>query len=642
MRVLPYTLDGRPTVTMFPERPADLARFADFLDRAAGRRLGFDTETTGLDIYAAGHRLRTVQFGSFELGEAWVLPVEWGGPFAEAARTTLAHPHREFTAHNAPYDAQVVDRHLGVRLEDLMPRIRDTRIHAHLLDPRAKSEGGLGLRLKDLAAVYVDPSAPDTEDGLTAEFRRLGLTKDTGYARVPLENETYLLYAGLDTLLVSALDAALLPVVTGLGVGHLSDFEHEIALILAVLQRRGMALDVPYTQSLVDGLRAEGERWKAVAREYGLSSVNSPAQVAAKLIDMGETLTERTESGAYKVDRAVLLSLADLDRSWKRIGAREPNPVAEAVVRAKRADKWRTAYAEALLDLRDPADRVHPVLGGLMARTARMSVSHPPLQQLPSSDWTIRRAFVADPGWVMAGIDFQAVEMRVLAALADVKAMKQAIRDGRDLHAFTVALVEGLDPAEVEARIAAGDKELSKKRKLFKGVGFGKVYGGGASTLARQTGAPIESVKAGIAGYDRAYPEIKRFTRAIQREAQFGRREVVTPTGRHLPMDRDRSYAGLNYLIQSTARDLLAQALVNVRAAGLLDYVLLPIHDELLIQAPEADIAEVTEAVRREMTTEFRGVPIDAEGEIFGRSWGYGYGAPRDHGNPGNTRTETQ
>lgn len=640
MRVFPYTLDGRPTVTMFPERPADMDRFWQFVERAGTRRLGFDTETTGLNIYAREHRARTVQFGSMAMAEAWVLPVEWGGPF-RAAATHVLETYPALVAHNVPYDAQVADRHLGVKLESLMPRTRDTRTHAHLLDPRAKSEGGIGLRLKDLSKVYVDASAPDTEDGLIAEFHRHGLTKDTGYAGIPLENATYLLYAGLDTLLVDALDGALLPAIQGLGVEHLSEFEHLVALILAIQQRRGMRLDVEYTQNLVDSLRLDAQQWHDIAIAHGLlgtakrgevkSGVSSPEKVAAKLLAMGETLTERTDSGAFKVDKAVLSALADLDRDWKRIGAREPNPVANAVLRAKRADKWRTSYAEAMLNNRDACDRVHPSIGGLMARTARMSISSPPLQQLPSSDWTIRRAFIGDPGMDMAGIDFQAVELRTLAGLADVKAMKRAILEGRDLHSFTVAMVQGLDPLDVENLISEGDAELVRLRKLLKGVGFGKVYGGGATTLARQTGAEIEAVKRAIKAYDDAYPEIKRYSKAIQREAQYGKREVVTPTGRHLPMDRDRSYAGLNYMIQSTARDLLAQALVNVHAAGLLDYVLLPIHDELLIQAPRDILPDVTEAIRLQMVTTFKGVAIDASSEIFGKSWAGGYKLPVAH-----------
>jgi DNA polymerase-1 len=630
VRIFPYTLAGRETLTMFPENERDMRRFDDFAARAAGRRLGVDTETTGLDIYSRKHRVRTVQFGSLDMGEAWVLPVEWGGLFRDSAQYVLS-THPEMVAHNAPYDAQVIDRHLGIKLESFMARTRDTRIHAHLLDPRAKSEGGLGLRLKDLSAVYVDDTAPDTEDGLNAVFRSMGLTKGDGFARIDINNPTYLAYAGLDTLLVSGLDTRLWEAISGIpGQLALSEFEHEVALILATMQRRGMLIDVPYTEQLVGNLNDEGDKWRTVAKDLGLDSVGSPAKVVAKLLSMGETLTERTESGAFKVDRAVLLQLADLDSGWKRIGAREPNPVAEAVIRAKRADKWRVTYGEALLNSRDEADRVHPSLGGLMARTARMSVSNPPLQQLPSGDWTIRRAFIGDPGHALGGIDFQAVEMRVLAALANVSAMKRAIADGRDLHSFTVALARGLDPIDVERQIAAGDKGLNKARKMFKGVGFGKVYGGGAATLSRQTGAPMDEVKSAITAYDGAYPEIKKYSKAIQREAQYGKREVVTPTGRHLPMDRDRSYAGLNYMIQSTARDLLAQALVDVRAAGLLDYVLLPIHDELIVSAPVAEMPDVMAAISLCMESTFKGVPIATDGEVFGHSWGYGYGAPRD------------
>jgi DNA polymerase-1 len=628
VRTFPYTLDGRETITYVPESERELPRFWSFMERAGRARLGFDTETTGLDIYGRNHRLRTAQFGSLALGEAWVLPVERGAAYADATRRVLtAHP--AFTAHNAPYDAQVIDRHLGVKLEAFMPKVRDPRIHAHLLDPRAKSEGGIGLRLKDLAAVYVDNTAPDTEDGLTAVFRSLGLTKDTGFARVPIDDPTYLAYAGLDTLLVSGLDERLWEAIAGIpGQAALSEFEHLIALILASMQRRGMRLDVEYTTTLVNNLQAEGDLWRGKAATLGVDSVGSPAKVAARLLEMGERLTERTDSGAFKVDRAVLLGLSDLDRDWKRIGAREPNPVAESVLRAKRADKWRVTYAEAMLNLRDDADRVHPSLGGLMARTARMSVSSPPLQQLPSGDWTIRRCFISDPGAVWGGIDFQAVEMRVLAALANVKAMTRAILDGDDLHAFTAAMVEGCSVEEFTARLDAGDKAAHKARKLLKGVGFGKVYGGGATTLSRQTGAAMADVKRAIEAYDRVYPEVRKYSKAIQREAAYGKREVVTPTGRHLPMDRDRSYAGLNYMIQSTARDLLAQALVNVHASGLLDYVLLPIHDELIVQAPEADMTEVMRAVGDCMATTFKGVPIAVDGEVFGTSWGFGYGAP--------------
>ncbi|OZV74743.1 hypothetical protein CA850_29640 [Micromonospora echinospora] len=614
MLTLTHSVGGTTVGIHFPERAEDMDGFRAFL--AGGDKvLAFDTEGTGLDIFSPGHRLRLAQFGNGR--EAWVLRTDM---FAAEAAAALRQP-RPYVMHNAPFDLLTVDRHLGVRLEELGGRTFDTRVLAHLLDPRSPQEGGIGLGLKPLSAVYVDPDAPDTQDGLTAVFRSLGLTKATGWAGIPIDQETYVRYAGLDVILTHRLFRELGPMVRDVGLDHLSKFEHHLQVLLAILQRRGFRLDVPYVERLRADLLAEAEEFKRVARRYGVENVNSTAQVAAALAAMGETMNERTASGAPKVDKGVLLPLADLSLGWERLDVRTPNPLADAVVRSKRAEKWATAYAEAFLDLRDADDRLHPMIGALQARTARMSISRPPLQQLPSSDWRVRRAFVADPGQTIIAADYQAVEMRVLAALADVKKMKEAILAGEDLHTFTARLALG---EEVWASLTGPEKK--RFRKLFKGAGFGKVYGGGATTLARQTGSTVEAMKRVIAQYDAVYPEIKRYSRRLMERAEFGRREVVTPSGRHLPLDRDRLYAATNYVVQSTARDLLAQAVVDIFAAGLGDHLLLPVHDELIAQAPTADAEEVIREIGRAMESTFYGVRIESDPDVYGASWGHGYG----------------
>ncbi|WP_229398120.1 DNA polymerase [Micromonospora okii] len=612
MRTLTHSVAGSTVGIHIPERRDDLDRFRAFLAQG-DKVLAFDTETTGLDVYTPEHRLRLAQFGNSR--EAWVLRAD---AFGEEIAAALRQP-RPYTMHNAQYDLLVVDRHLGVRLEDLGPRTYDTRVLAHLLDPRAPQEGGIGLALKPLSAVYVDPDAPDTQEGLTTEFRRLGLTKATGWAGIPIDNELYTRYAGLDVIFAHRLFRVLGPMVREIGLDHLSKFEHHLQILLAILQRRGFRLDVPYVETLRTDLLADAEAYKRVAGRYGVTNVNSTTQVAAALAAMGEALTERTASGATKVDKGVLLPLADLSLGWERLDVRAPNLLADAVLRSKRAEKWATAYASAFLDLKDADDRLHPSIGALQARTARMSISRPPLQQLPSSDWTIRRAFVADPGHTIIAADYQAVEMRVLAALADVPRMKEAIANGEDLHAFTARLIEG-------------DGFTKRHRKLYKGVGFGKVYGGGAVTLARQTGADLDAVKRAIAAYDRVYPEIKRYSRRLMERAEFGRREVVTPSGRHLPLDRDRLYAATNYVVQSTARDLLAQAIADIFAAGLGDHLLLPVHDELIAQAPTADAEEVIREIGRAMESTFFGVRIESDPDVYGPSWGHGYGCAEKKG----------
>jgi DNA polymerase-1 len=607
MQTLSHRIRGTECLIHRPEPSDSLAGFWGMLGRAP--IVALDTETTGLDTFSPGHKVRLVQFGTAT--EAWVLPV--AGGFVPVIREALAQG--EFVAHNATYDLLVLDRHGLARLEDLGPRVHDTRVMAHLLDPRSKAEGGYGHSLKELAAVFVDPAAPDGQRELHKVFRAMKLSIAEGWAAIPVDHPDYVRYAGLDVLLTARLHEVLAALIAGSPeLFRLLKFEEHLQGLLARMERRGMLIDVDYTRRLKDRLRADEGRYEAVAQRYGVTSVNSPKQVAEALGAMGEVLTDKTPSGALSVGKEVLLTLADLDRDWQRIGAREPNPLADAIVRCKRAGKWATTYADAFLTMRDGADRLHPSIGSLQARTARMSVSRPPLQQLPSSDWTIRRAFIADPGHLIFASDYAQVEMRVLAALAHEETMKAAIASGVDLHDFTAAKV-------------FGEQFTKAQRKVAKAIGFGKVYGGGATSIARQTGADLKGVQAAISAYDDTYPGVRRYAGRLQRRAQYGRVEVVTPSGRHLPLDRQRLYAATNYVVQSTARDLLAQAIVDLFDQGLGDYLLLPIHDELLGQAP-ADVAEeVAHEVGRVMESTFFGVEIKSDPEVLGPSWGHGYGA---------------
>ncbi|QIG58517.1 DNA polymerase I [Arthrobacter phage DrSierra] len=607
MLTLAHTIAGDDCRIFFPESRQELHGFFDFLAQG-DKVLGLDTETTGLGIYERTFKTRLVQIGNKV--EAWVLRVD----LFEDVIVKALRQNRHFVVHNAAYDLQVIDRTLGVKIEELADRVFDTRIFAHLLDPRMKSEGGAGLHLKELCEIHVDDSAPDTQAGLYKHFNSLGFTKETGWAGIRIDDELYVRYAGLDVILVTRLFYELAAMIKELGLNPLSKFEHHLQGLLCLMQRKGMKLDVDYINKLRVDLVKEHEEYALVAKRYGVENINSTDQVAAALIGMGEELTEKTDSGKWKVDKAVLSTLADLDREWERIEARDPNPLADAVMRAKRASKWQTSYVDAFLDYRDEDDRLHATIGGLQARTARMSVSRPPLQQLPSGDHKIRRAVVADPGHLMISSDYDQIELRVLAALADVKGMKKAIADGVDLHGYTAELIYGPDFTKFH-------------RKLSKGTGFGKVYGGGAATLARQTGADMDSVKHAIAEYDRVYPEIKRYSKKLQSRAEFGKKEVITVSGRHLPLDRDRLYSATNYVIQSTARDVLAQAIVDLFDAGLGDYLLLPIHDEILAQAPEKEAAEVAEELGRIMSGMFYGVPLSSTGEVTGRNWGAAYGA---------------
>lgn len=613
MRTYSHRLAGDECVIHFPEHDDDLPAFREFITRAAAQGpVALDTETTGLAIYSREFGCRLVQFGTDR--EAWVVRVD---RFARAIRWALAKVDH-FIIHNAAFDVQVLDVAGLAPMDTLLERTYDTKIMAHLRDPRQPQEGGIGLGLKQLSSFFVDATAPDTQTGLNDVFRReYKATKVTGWALIDIDHPLYVTYAGLDVLLASRLFRVLDEVIRDRGLTTLCQWEHEVQAVCCRMMKRGVLLDVDYTSALSDRLGAEAEEHARRAALFGVDNVNSTVQLANALLGMGETLTEKTPSGAWKVDKEVLAGLADLDKDWERAGYREPNGLADAVMRSKRAGKWRESYALAMLNGRDFNDRVHPDISSLAARTARMSISRPPLQQLPSGDWTIRRCLVADPGQVIVACDYKQVEMRVLAALADEQTMKAAIKSGQDLHDATAEIIYG-----------AGFSK--SQRKLAKTVGFGKVYGGGAVTLARQSGAPLEDVKEAVAMYDRSFPGVKRLGRSLVDKANWGAREVVTPVGRRLPLDGDRLYAATNYLVQSTARDLLCQALIDMEEAGLGKYLLLPVHDEVIAQAPPDEAEEVVRAIGEVMTTEFYDVPIESDPEVYGPSWGHGYGAPND------------
>lgn len=616
MRHFSGSLNGLDWDGYVVERREDLKAFRDWIQRQAETRtpVAVDTETCGLKIFAWGPGfLRLAQFGNET--EAWALPIEHGGVFADAAAWAL-EILPDITGHNwAGFDALVCDEHLGVPLESTCAKATDTQILAKLVDPRQQMEGGLGTHLKGLSAHYIDPSAPDTQDGLKAVFKSLKLKIAEGFAKVPLDHPTYLEYSLLDVILTSRLRPRLEATLAKLGVPkRLAVYEHRVARICAQMVRAGLVLDEPYTEGLQSDLSYDANRFAEVALAHGVSSVNSARQVSDHLLGMGETLTEKTASGAWKVDKAVLMALADLDRDWKPIGSRTPNPLAEAVLRSKRAGKWRSAYADNFLDNVDARGRIHPNIQSMQARTFRMSVTQPAVQTLPSSDKMIRRALLADEGHVMISTDFQAVELRVLAALADVKRMKLAIANGEDLHSFT-------------ARLVFGEGFTDKDRKVSKGIGFSKVYGGGAATTARQTGAPLDAVQRAMAKYDQVYPEVGRAAKDWRIEAFNNRMVAVSVTGHRLPLDRDRTYAVTNYLVQSTARDCLGQALIHMDEAGLVPYLRLPIHDEVLASVPKAEAEDIARGIAKAMTFSLKGVPIEATPEIGMRSWGSLYGA---------------
>lgn len=548
-----------------------------------------DTETTGLDIFSDTFRVRLVQFGTSH--EAWVIPVELGEEYTAVVRQALDDLPR-LVFQNAAYDVLSLEAALGIKVD--WDKIRDTKILAHLVDPRQTSEGGPGLGLSDLTRFYIDPDvADDIKDSMKHLAAEAGTTQGEVFKTIDLWSPLYLTYAGMDVILTSMLLEKLIPLIPRSSL-PLIEIEHKIARICARMEQTGFLLDVEYALEFSEELEAVQAEYEAKAAALGVENVNSTDQVAAALIERGVKITERTPSGKYKVDKVLL----------ERLVA-EGDELALAVYEAKKAKKWRATWVQKFLDNRDSGDRCHASIHPLQARTARMSITGIPAQTLPSGDWKVRRCFIPDPGESLVAVDYQAQELRVLAALSGDRNMIEAFATGADLHQMT-ADASGVD------------------RSVGKTVNFAYVYGSGPKNIAKTCGISVEKAREVIDGFESTYPAVKKLSTRLQDEARR-KGYIVTPSGRRIPVDQSRPYAALNYMIQSTSRDVTAAALIRLDEAGFGGALRLPIHDEVLASVPTEHAEEFATEIAQIMAIPFNGVLIDTDSEVYGPSWGHGY-----------------
>jgi DNA polymerase I len=271
---------------------------------------------------------------------------------------------------------------------------------------------------------------------------------------------------------------------------------------------------------------------------------------------------------------------------------------------------------------------------------------------------TIRRAFIADPGYAILSADFDQIELRVAAAIAGEEKLIEAAKKGESLH-------------KIAAVSLFGEDYTPDQYRYTKNVNFGWLYGGGAKTLSTQAGISLQAASSIIKKYGSEFPSLTKYKkdqtegvlkRSLSRRqyayykslrsemfnyrhnTMEGRLQVArvksridnllygkighvyTPFGRRLVVDLIKAYAVVNYVVQSTSRDILAtQFLCVMDDPELEPTVLLPIHDELLGQAPINEAEYIAQRYGEVMSTEFMGVPITASGKVYGKSWGHGY-----------------
>lgn len=384
------TLGGQPITFNYCNRPADRAELERFLDSHTA--LGIDTESTGVNCYRPGWQLRSVQVGDADT--AYVLPARHKAFIGHIMAKDI-----NWIAHNGPHDIRSIDAWLGFETGVSCPG--ETYIPAHHADSRKQEDGGTGHGLKELAIAHVARDAGKWEVELKKAFKaielpipgevyksgtRKGMQKmrkaklGEGWGLIDPEHPAYIAYSAADPILTYRLWAR---EQTTLRANYeLYQFDKRVQEATDKLQRRGMPLDVRYTRRLSAAYLHKASAFAERAQEFGCHNINSGQQLATTLISLGARLTVMTPSGKYKTDDHVLRGLV-------AIYGVEYSPVKEfihCVLGAKQMMKRRENYTEAMLREMDANGRVHPSINAIAARTSRMSVSDPALQQLPTKD----------------------------------------------------------------------------------------------------------------------------------------------------------------------------------------------------------------------------------------------------------------
>nr|WP_052862459.1 DNA polymerase [Streptomyces sp. Tu6071] len=606
-----YTLKGEKIRIHAVEDTGDLIPFFRFT--ATNPVMGFDTETTGLDWWnwGNGFHCRLAQFGN--RSEAYVLPVERGTKFASAARIALRDSERVITHNGASFDAHVAEVALGIPMEQLSPKIIDTKPTSHLVDPRAVKEGGPGAKLEELIKFYIDAGAAEEVKGsMTALAKKYKVKKEEIWSLVDLFDKDFLLYAGMDPVWAFRLFDILYHKIPSRSMQKgLFAWEHRTAYVTSLMERTGYAHDLEYAERECVNLTNQQREWESKAQTLGVENVNSNQQIIDRLTVLGYKLTKKTKKGNISVDDDVLTSIA--------------HPLTEAIVNAKKAGKWRKTWFESAIKGRDKNGRVHCSINSCQARTARMTITGAiPAQTLPAGDPYVRHEFLADAAvlgengevleeeHVSCSIDFSNMELRVMAAASGDPVMLDAFNRGIDLHNITAIAAFGPMPEGMTKH---------PKRKAGKGTNFAVGFGGGWKAVTDGFGVPEPDAKKAVEAFWGTYKGVKRFADQLQRQA-IRTGHIYTATGRRIPVDKTRPYAALNYYIQSSARDITVRALLELHKAGYTPWMRLVIHDEIVFSFPKSRAEELAAKAAEIMTFTFKGLVIPAEVEIGARSWG--------------------
>ena len=577
----------------------DEAELKQWLDRALDQGFfAFDTETTSLDPMQA----ELVGFSiGLKPGEAAYVPLNHvdgsndllgGGRLKGQIDTqkavallkpVLENPAILKIAQNMKYDWLVMRQyHVTIRSFDdtmLLSYVLDAGTLTHGMD--ALSERWLGhkpITFKEVAG-----------SGKTA----------TGFAAVDLKRATQ--YAAEDADVTLRLWRVLKPQIVARGVTRVYErLERPLVTVLARMEERGVLVDRQLLSRLSGELAQsaaalEDEIYQLAGEKF---NIGSPKQLGEILFGkMGLPGGSKTKTGQWSTSAQVLEDLAA-----------EGHELPRKIVDWRQLTKLKSTYTDALPNYILPeTGRVHTNYSMAATSTGRLASSDPNLQNIPvrtPEGRKIRAAFIAGPGNLLLSADYSQIELRVLAHVADIKALKKAFADGLDIHAMTASEMFGVPIEGMPPEV----------RRRAKAINFGIIYGISAFGLANQLSIPREEAAQYIRTYFERFPGIKDYmekTKAFAHEHGF----VETIFGRraHYPDINSKSAqvrafnerAAINAPIQGAAADIIRRAMIKMddalKEAGLSAKMLLQVHDELIFELPENEVEKTTALVKNVM-----------------------------------------
>ena len=375
--------------------------------------------------------------------------------------------------------------------------------------------------------------------------------------------------------------------------------ERPLVPVVAAMEREGIRVDPTTLAELSRDFEhriAEIERaiFRAVGNEFNIGSTKQLGDVLFEKLQLPGGRKGKT--GAYGTDASILEELAPM------------HEVPGLVLEWRQLTKLKSTYADALVDEIDrESGRVHTSYALAVAATGRFSSNNPNLQNIPirtEEGRRIRRAFVAEPGHVLLSADYSQIELRLAAHVADVPELKQAFRDGLDIHAMTASQVFGVPLAEMDANT----------RRRAKAINFGIIYGISAFGLGAQIGVPQAEAGAYIRAYFERFPAIRAYMERIKTDCRrTGYVETIFGRKCFIPGIRDVNPArragaerqAINAPLQGSAADIIKRAMARIPATlareRLHGRMLLQVHDELLFEAPETEVEHTAEVVRSVM-----------------------------------------